>query len=1082
MRRLKTIVAVVVMTWPLLEYTRAQNFDYATTNGTVTITGYRGPGGAVTIPSQVNNLPVTVIGNWAFASAAGFSVTSLTIPEGVVTIGSMAFYYCTGLRSVTMPSSLRSIGESAFTHCTSLSSITIPNGVATLGNAAFGSCAGLSRVTIPQSLTNLGTGCFAGCINMDSINVDPLNVAYTSIGGVLFTNDLRVVLKFPEGKSGAYAIPEGVTHIGNGAFGGCTKLTTVTIPDSTTSIGYNAFSGCLSLHGVEMPHSVTRVGEWAFANCSSLQFARLSTNLASVPWAMFGQCSSLTNVIIPETVTNIDNLAFYSCSNLASVTVPSRVSRIGDRAFLLCTGLTNIALVSGLVGIGEAAFEFCANLASVTVPETVTAIADGAFRYCPGLISIEVDPLNATYSSVEGVLLDKSQRTLIQYPIGKPGSYTVPHTVSVLGSAAFRESVGLTNINFPEGLEVVGPYAFYGCSGLTSITLPASVVDLGFLAFAECRGLEHIALGTNLSSIGNSAFEGCTALTSVSIPQSLTNIALNAFSDCSKLVEIQVSELNAAYSSNDGVLFNKQQTILIQYPVAKPGSYTVPEGALTISASAFRACHGLTNVLLPSGLTNIQEYAFASCSGLTAVIVPGSVKFIGNFAFAGCTNLRGLYFEGDAPRIGAMFFNGHSQATVYYMPGAAGWPLTFGGVPTALWKAPEGWHVTGAPTKAWSAVACSADGSRILAASRVQSEIGSLWLSTNSGATWISNSLPGYDWVSVAVSADGNKLFACAGPAICISTNAGVHWRSVPSPAPNVQWSDIACSGDGVRLVAGGMSLVVTNGGSNWWSNGLVYTSQDAGNTWKLSYKTELLSDQYEVAYINGVASSADGSRLMAVEEGESDSGSLFISGDNGLSWATNTPGGGSPLRWFSSVRCSADGATVVLCRLYDLPGIFISRDSGSSWARANTNSIWSITCSADGSKLAGLDADGLLHVSVDGGTTWTRESVPHRSDAAYLASSADGFRLIAAVSGGGIYVRQRVPAPKLLTRYSEGNLSLSWVWPFQDFALQWNTTLDTTDWVYVVTEPVLNPSNLQYEVRVPMATAGSGFYRLVSR
>jgi hypothetical protein len=89
---------------------------------------------------------------------------------------------------------------------------------------------------------------------------------------------------------------------------------------------------------------------------------------------------------------------------------------------------------------------------------------------------------------------------------------------------------------------------------------------------------------------------------------------------------------------------------------------------------------------------------------------------------------------------------------------------------------------------------------------------------------------------------------------------------------------------------------------------------------------------------------------------------------------------------------------------------------------------------------------------------------------------------LIAAVSGGGIYVRQRVPAPKLLTRYSEGNLSLSWVWPFQDFALQWNTTLDTTDWVYIVTEPVLNPSNLQYEVRVPMATAASGFYRLVSR
>ena len=178
---------------------------------------------------------VTSIGESAFENCG--SLTSVTIPNSVTSIGRYAFYYCTSLTSVTIPDSVTSIGWLAFNGCRSLTSVTIPDGVTIINDAVFNGCTSLTSVTIPDSVTSIGGGAFAWCTSLTGIWVTEGNSHYSSdASGVLFSKDKTTLVQYP-GAFAAYAIPDSVTSIGAGAFGGCTSLTSVTIPDSVTSIG-----------------------------------------------------------------------------------------------------------------------------------------------------------------------------------------------------------------------------------------------------------------------------------------------------------------------------------------------------------------------------------------------------------------------------------------------------------------------------------------------------------------------------------------------------------------------------------------------------------------------------------------------------------------------------------------------------------------------------------------------------------------------------------------------------------------------------------------------------------------------------
>ena len=236
-----------------------------------------------------------------------------------------------------------SIGEGAFENCTGLTSIEIPDSVTSIGNYAFYFCDGLTNVTIGNSVTSIGEGAFHGCSSLTSITVDSDNPNYASIDGVLFNKAITELICYPAGKAGSYTIPDSVTSIGEGAFGGCTGLTSITIPNSVTSIGNYAFAWCDGLTSIEIPDSVTSIGDSAFA-----------------------YCEGLTSVTIPDSVTSIGAVAFLGCSGLTSIEIPDSVTSIGDSAFRACTGLTSIEIPDSVTSIGSSAFWYCTSLTSIT--------------------------------------------------------------------------------------------------------------------------------------------------------------------------------------------------------------------------------------------------------------------------------------------------------------------------------------------------------------------------------------------------------------------------------------------------------------------------------------------------------------------------------------------------------------------------------------------------------------------------------------------------------------------------------------------------------------------------------------------
>jgi len=204
----------------------------------------------------------------------------------------------------------------------------------------------------------------------------------------------------------------------------------------------------------------------------------------------------------------------------------------------------------------------------------------------------------------------------------------------------------ITSVVIEPGVTSIGSLAFYECSNLTSITIPSGFISIGDYAFWNCTGLTSITIQNGVTSIGTGAFWNCTGLTSITIPSSVTSIGVNVFYNCTGLTDITVDSNNSSFCSESGVLFNKDKTTLIYYPLGKnDSSYTIPDGVTVIEQYAFYCNSKLTSVTIPSGVTSIGEMAFRECSGLTSVIVPSSVTSIEYNAFWCCFNLI-IYIPG----------------------------------------------------------------------------------------------------------------------------------------------------------------------------------------------------------------------------------------------------------------------------------------------------------------------------------------------------------------------------------------------------------------------------------------------------
>ena len=317
-----------------------------------------------------------IFGASSFSSNDDYVPASLkkVIITGGTSIGSNAFYGCSGLISVTIGDGVTNIGSYAFDGCSSLTSVTIGDSVTSIGSYAFSGCIGLTLITIPDSVTSIGVNAFRNCTNL----IEKEN-------GVSYVDGW--VVDF-DGSVSSIELREGTRGIADRAFDDCTGLTSITIPDSVTSIGWYAFYGCSGLTSITIPDSVTSIGDNAFYGCTKLTSVNIGNGVTSIGSYVFAYCSGLTSITIPDSVTSIGDSAFRGCSGLTSITIPDSVTSIGDSAFRGCSGLTSVIIPDSVTSIGDNAFYGCTKLTSVNIGNDVTSIGTWAFSGCSNLTSV----------------------------------------------------------------------------------------------------------------------------------------------------------------------------------------------------------------------------------------------------------------------------------------------------------------------------------------------------------------------------------------------------------------------------------------------------------------------------------------------------------------------------------------------------------------------------------------------------------------------------------------------------------------------------------------------------------------------
>lgn len=302
---------------------------------------------------------------------------------------------------------------------------------------------------------------------------------------------------------------------------------------------------------------------------------------------------------------------------------------------------------------------------SLTIPATVTYINPSAVLECDDIIISED---NEWYSAEDGVLFSKNKTALIRCPVGKSGTYIIPDSV-----------------------ETIDESAFYQCKNLSSVVFGNSVTTLGESAFAYCSGLESVVISDSVTTIGKYAFAECTALKSVDIPAGVTEIDSVAFSLNDSLASISVANDNTAYSSENGVLFNKDKTILICYPGGKTdASYTVPSSVEAVGDFSFTRNRYLTSVTVPDSVKTIMEWAFAFCTSLKNVTLGENVAYMGYGCFYQCTGLESVTAPNSLTEIEDSAFEECESLTIHAASGSYAYKYaTDMGIKTVATDAPK---------------------------------------------------------------------------------------------------------------------------------------------------------------------------------------------------------------------------------------------------------------------------------------------------------------------------------------------------------------------------------------------------------
>ena len=363
--------------------------------------------------------------------------------------------------------------------------------------------------------------------------------------------------------------------------------------------------------------------------------------------------AGVTGAVIPDRINGVD------------------VLKIGDQAFSQNTNLKTVTLPDSLKTIGKKAFASCSSLTSVNVPAAVETIGTDAFASCSGLQEFQVSADNNYFSGQDGVLFDKEGYSLLIYPAGKTTSaYRIPEGVSRIGENAFAGTDNLKTLYLPDSMDTLEDRDLANAAGLTRIVFSDSLLVIGDEVFSGCKSLTSISIPSGVVSIGDKALKDCVKLQKISFPSTLVVLGDDLFEGCTALESITVASSNKRFAAQDGVLYNKGLTKLVQYPPAAPAAtYKMPDTVKEISANAFDGVQKmkslilsagmktvpadsftnigtLTEVTFPQGVERIDSFAFSECAALEQIMVASGIALIDRSAFADCPKLKDVYFSG----------------------------------------------------------------------------------------------------------------------------------------------------------------------------------------------------------------------------------------------------------------------------------------------------------------------------------------------------------------------------------------------------------------------------------------------------
>ncbi|MBQ6019678.1 MAG: leucine-rich repeat domain-containing protein [Clostridia bacterium] len=307
--------------------------------------------------------------------------------------------------------------------------------------------------------------------------------------------------------------------------------------------------------------------------------------------------------------------AFHTSVNfenaIRSVVVEEGVTRIGDNAFAGLFHVGTVSLPESLGEIGFRAFGGLSRVKTVRLPARTESVGTEAFAGCYALREIAVDENNPSFTSADGVLMNRGKTELLAFPAGRTDKeYVVPDSVARIGDSAFCCCANLMRVEIPDTVTEIGKNAFDNCSRLENVRLPATLTELDDYTFVNCTALREIELPDTVTKCGNSVFQGCSSLSSVKLPDGLDTVAGLMFEECAALRSIEL-----------------------------------PAGIRTVATEAF-ALSGLEEIVLPEGVTTVGMRAFYGCESLRKITIPASVTKIGKSAFAGCPDLTSIDYAG----------------------------------------------------------------------------------------------------------------------------------------------------------------------------------------------------------------------------------------------------------------------------------------------------------------------------------------------------------------------------------------------------------------------------------------------------